>query len=457
MTNGLCHVRVASILMLTAITGCTSWLGGGGSALQPDKYENPNPAGTVRSRHEVVDEVNPMYDQVRVLEMDPTRPETAKLDIRPKMSGGKPAPRESVSSVSNASQEMARRQPTAVAGATPSTLPAKFNPNPGVTTVGSVVTTVNGAPIYADRVLGKLAPALSAEARQRDADSFRSFAADVIAKQVRTEVQNELVYAQAEKTIDSKEKELAGALTEDWQRKEIIRHGGSEEEMRASYARQGQEFDDVINDKYREFVVAIYYQKRIFPKVQVTADDMRRYYDRNKDKLYTETEQATFRLIKFDPKKVGSKEEALKRANEVLAKAKAGDDFQLLASQFNNDERLQRSAGLEQPIRKGDYANTKVEDAVFATPVGQVTNVVDSGNAFYIAKVEQRSEGRIRPFEDQAVQADIRDILRKQQMAPMIDRAQARLLADAIINPDPPRITAVMEMAMQKYGEWKGS
>jgi len=455
MTNGL---RLTTLMLgvssLLSLSGCT-WFGGGegGGALQPDRFDRQNPPGTILSRHQLTDEHQPLYNQVRVVEMDPNSPQNAKIGVRTGIGDQPLRPEETVTSVSKASVELAERRPTGVA---PATRPLNLETTGGFMTVGSVVATVNGSPIYADKIVARLAPALAASAKRSNVDQYKNEASKLLHDELIAQVRNELVYAEAEKAVEAKEKDLADNLTLEWRRKTVIENGGSIEQTRAFFAAQGQDFDEALKDKYREYVVAIYYQKKIFPKVQVTADDMRRYYDRNKDKVFSATEQATFRLIKIDSKAVGSKDDALKRATEIRERLSKGEDFELLSTQFNADTRLKAAGGLETPIRRGEYANTNVEDAVFATPAGKITPVIEAGNALYIAKVEQKTEGRIRPFEDPAVQQQIKETLRKQQMGPMIDMQQSRLRAAAIIRPDPPRIEPLMEMALQLYPAWAG-
>src|SRR4051794_33674692 len=52
-------------------------------------------------------------------------------------------------------------------------------------TLGAVVVRVNNQPIFADKVLQAIAPVLAPEARQRDPDSFRKFAAHEIDLQLK--------------------------------------------------------------------------------------------------------------------------------------------------------------------------------------------------------------------------------------------------------------------------------
>ena len=54
------------------------------------------------------------------------------------------------------------------------------------------------------------------------------------------------------------------------------------------------------------------------------------------------------------------------------------------------------------------------------------------------------------------MQAKIRENLTSEQIAVLRQRAQERLVKNAVIEPENPNIIPVVEMAMQRYREWSG-
>ena len=85
---------------------------------------------------------------------------------------------------------------------------------------------------------------------------------------------------------------------------------------------------------------------------------------------------------------------------------------------------------------------------------GEVTSIVRSGNAFYIAKLEQRKGGAVRPFEDDAVQTAIRDKLEKQQLNAEREKTLGELTKDAVIIQNLGMAEVALAMVMQKYQAW---
>ncbi|HYO11009.1 MAG TPA: peptidylprolyl isomerase [Tepidisphaeraceae bacterium] len=325
-------------------------------------------------------------------------------------------------------------------------------------TIGGVVMEVNGTPIYANRVLALVEPVLAARAKDLDEQRFRRVASDEITKQVYALRNLELEYAAAERNLDQKDKDLAEALTMQWRKRQEIAAGGSSEVARQRAAARGEDFEDLVRQQFRVFMSQIYYQKKIMPRVQVSASDVRTYYDRNREREFAERSTARFRLIKVDIAKSRGIEAATDKIAGLRSRiVNAGEPFESLARAVNDDPRLLASGGdLGAPIQKGAFAIEPVEQAVWATPVGGVTPVVRAGNALYLAKVEHKTEGKQTEFEDDAVQTQIFERLRTEQFRALRQQVQENLVKDAVIRSDADMVNTAIEMAMQNYTRWAG-
>ena len=341
----------------------------------------------------------------------------------------------------------------------PTSRPMGFNSSlESYQTIGAVVTNVSGTPIYADKVIASLAPLLKSEAKQRDLDTYKSIAHSEIDKQVQAMINNELEYAAAEQSLGKEEKDIAQSYTEQWRARQITEAGGSLEVARRKAQADGTDFDEMVTDEYRKVFVQLFYQKKVFPKVEVTAQDLRNYYDQHLKDQFTDTSAAKFRVIKITTKNMGSRAAAIDKINQLHAQAVRGDDFEKLAHSINHDPALMRSGGLigggDGWVQKGSYAVTPVEDAAWKLQPGQITDVIEYNDAFYIAKLEDRKLGKVQAFESEEVQNKIKDLLTREQMTLRRDQLRKRLIENSVIYPDPPETNAVMEIAMQKYPEW---
>jgi hypothetical protein len=103
---------------------------------------------------------------------------------------------------------------------------------------------------------------------------------------------------------------------------------------------------------------------------------------------------------------------------------------------------------------RGSFANAQLEDAVWKLNPEQVSDLVEAPDGYYFAKLERKKGGRVRSFDEDAVQREIRKTLESEQFNALRTRAAERLRQNAIVYPDPPNFAPALEMAMQMYPQW---
>jgi len=455
---------VIASIVAAVLAGCSGDSGRGMPLETTSNSQLQSGGSTDQRRGALTDQPGQAYDSTRTNYRDANAP---SRQVPPKPSGGSP---DEINGVPDSIRQNVRTpRDEAVAraglGSTAATLPTpnatKTVPGVGVgnsITLGTVVVEVNGRPIFANKLLQTISPVLAAKAKELDERGFRVAAADEIRKQLQFMINDELVYATAERNLDTNDRRLADAITEHDRDQMIRKAGGSLQLARQAAAAQGQDFDELLADRRRVNLVQVYWRKKEYPKIQVTADDMRQYYRQHLNDRFTERAQAQFRVIKIDFKRTGGREQALAKANDLQARAARGEDFAELAGSINDDPFLMKSKGDVTGsggwMDRGAYANQKVEQAVWNMRPGDVSPVIESGNAFYIAKLEQKRTGRTQSFDEEAVQSAIRQTLEGEQFNAARERAIAQLSKMAIVTPDPPNLQPVFEMAMQKYREW---
>jgi len=346
--------------------------------------------------------------------------------------------------------------------------------------LGAVVAEANGQPIYAEKVLARLDPLLSARAKELSAEEFRKIAAREIAQQVRLEIFSELEFAAAQRHTSPEDVRLARTLTALWRDMEIRKAGGSEAvARRRSLDETRIDFDERVEDKYREYLIRIYIERQIQPRVQISADDMRRYYEQNAASEFTRRDSALFRVIQVNYSGSDGLERAQARIASIIERVGRGEDFaELAASAFNDNRtwRANRGYVLMQPVtdaegnrledergqplsepawvEKGTLNEVELERAVFETEKGQLTRVVQTPGRLFIARVEDRQIGAVRPFEDLAVQRFIYQKLRAEQFQNLRNRRVERLLASAVVRQSDRMLEPAIQMAMQRYALW---
>jgi parvulin-like peptidyl-prolyl isomerase len=344
----------------------------------------------------------------------------------------------------------------------PSADPAPAQPAPSFApgqfiNVGGVLAEVKGNPIYVHDVLRSVAPVLASRAKELDEKSFRALAAGEINRQLDEMIRAEITYAAADDNTTAEDKQNAQRMTEAWRQRIITANKGSIEEARKYYREQDRTFEDVTKEQYRINLVRVYQQKKILPRIQVSADDMRRFYEKNHDTMFTDRDNATFRIIKVNVKDLNSDEKARQKIEDIAARARRGDDFAQLAASFNQDADLQKSQGLIGPIDRGAYILEDVEKAVWSANVGETTPVIKIGETYYLAQVVDKKKGREKAFEEDEVQKKMFETLRAEQFAKLRKEMEETSRRDAVVSKNNAMFQTALDMAMQNYPRWHQS
>lgn len=335
---------------------------------------------------------------------------------------------------------------------------------PGQTTgyqvVGTVVATVNTTPIFADKVLASLDRELAAEAHKYGPQQFRDIATQDISAELEKRIDGQLEIEQANVSLTQDAKNQAQLIAQFWRRQQIAAAGGSEAIARQRALEAGESLEDQVQDQYNTALVRLYYQQHISPRIHVTVADEKRYYEEHRESDYSKHAEARFRLIRIAFANSSSPEDAAERAKRIIDDLKAGANFEDEARKFNDDESLKQTGGDVGWMQKGGFKYDTVEQAVWALKPKHFTDrpieVSDpvSGNAFYIAELEELRGGNTRPFDDPDVQAGIYSKLSSQQFAELrMKDLRDRREKNAVVI-EPRGLETAVDMAMQRYPVW---
>jgi peptidyl-prolyl cis-trans isomerase D len=188
-----------------------------------------------------------------------------------------------------------------------------------------------------------------------------------------------------------------------------------------------QAYYDAHQDKFREpnrvrIEYVQYAPDHFTDKVEITDAAVQQYYDDHKIAYMTpEQVHARHILLKVSPDAAPEvKAQVRKKAEEVLKKVKAGEDFAKLAEKYSEDSSAAQGGDLG-TFPRGKMVPT-FEQAAFALEPGQTSDIVESPFGFHIIKVESKDEARIQPLDE--VRAQVVEAL-KQEKAHDLARAHA--------------------------------
>lgn len=155
-----------------------------------------------------------------------------------------------------------------------------------------------------------------------------------------------------------------------------------EEEAKEKAGELGADFQREVDLQVKlqqsQFLAGLYADKILKEKVKVSDEDVNKYIAEHPE---------------FDPK------EKRAQAEQILSRAKAGEDFAKLANEFtqdpgNKDPKGELQGGLYKDVPKGQMVPA-FEQAALALEPGKIAdNLVETPFGFHIIKLERKGEGK---------------------------------------------------------------
>jgi peptidyl-prolyl cis-trans isomerase C len=164
----------------------------------------------------------------------------------------------------------------------------------------------------------------------------------------------------------------------------------------------------------KDIVINNLIQKEVAPKVVVSDEEAKKFYDENLDRFkQPESVKASHILVGVDPKATAEeKQKAKEKAEALLKKVKAGEDFAALAKKESTCPSSAQGGDLGF-FTKGQMV-APFEKAAFGLKTGDVSDVVETQFGYHVIKVTDRKDGETTKFDE--VKEKIKEYLKGQKM-----------------------------------------
>jgi peptidyl-prolyl cis-trans isomerase C len=171
--------------------------------------------------------------------------------------------------------------------------------------------------------------------------------------------------------------------------------------------------------------------KEVADKVTVPADEVKKFYDENKDKFKTEESvRASHILIGVGEKaSVEDKKKAKEKAEAIRKRLLAGEDFAAVAKKESTCPSAPQGGDLGS-FSKGQMV-PEFEKAAFALKPGEISDVVETKFGYHIIKVQEKKPAGTVSFDE--AKKNIEQYLKGQKIQKGVGEYLEKLRKDAKI------------------------
>ena len=262
-------------------------------------------------------------------------------------------------------------------------------------------------------------------------------------------VKNELYRLMSERNLRPSDKQKVTFLTTQWRTKQITDAGGSEAVARQrALADGGLSLERQAQAQYGQLVLRLFVQAVLEPRATPSADEVRDYFRRHREEFAA---KGTLRFLLIEINAAAEPEKAKLKADHVRALAAGGEDFEMLARAYNDNDFYKSSGGHlanPDPLPKGSVAWPELEAALWQTPQGGVTPVVSTrgGSRLVVAKVVEKHEPREADFAE--AQSAIDAMIKGRRIQALLNDYLQGARAYAAITP-PEQMERAMQTAVE--------
>jgi peptidyl-prolyl cis-trans isomerase SurA len=172
----------------------------------------------------------------------------------------------------------------------------------------------------------------------------------------------------------------------------------SMEELQKAVEAQGLSWDEYKTGIRNNLLTQEVIRKDAGSRVDIGHEDVQKYYDEHKQEFVRPESVALADIfLNTDGKTPEEAAVIQKKATDILARLKRGEDFAELAKR-NSEGPTAKSGGDLGAFERGQLSK-QIEDTVFAMKKGQVSDVIQTKTGFEIIKVLDHYEAGQQPLE----------------------------------------------------------
>jgi parvulin-like peptidyl-prolyl isomerase len=203
-------------------------------------------------------------------------------------------------------------------------------------------------------------------------------------------------------------------------------------EMNTALAKQGLDRAAVLKALEKELTVNKFVTENIAKKITITSDELSKYYAGHQEEFRHPDMVRTSHILIAVPESAKEEQDAAakKKADDILARAKKGEDFAKLAKEFSADSSKDQGGDIGF-VTEGDTA-PEYEFVAFKLAVGAISDeTVRTQFGYHIIKVTEKRKAGISTLEE--AKSELTDFLKNQKVQEETGKIVEGLRKDAKI------------------------
>jgi len=162
-----------------------------------------------------------------------------------------------------------------------------------------------------------------------------------------------------------------------------------EENFKKSLEQAGISFETMKNELHEGLIIRKYLEENVGNKDDITDEEIQKAFE----KEYSGDRKASVQhiLLMTQGKPDAEKEKIKLKMEDILAKARGGEDFGELAKQYSEDPGSKDKGGLYENFERGTMVKP-FEDAAFNLSIGSISDVVETQYGYHILKIIDRKK-----------------------------------------------------------------
>ena len=279
------------------------------------------------------------------------------------------------------------------------------------------VAIVNGSPILASEVLERYGPQLAEAKEKLPPEQYEEARKMLLKRDLQSHIERKLLAEGLKAMLKKEQIKMLDQFIDEAFEKEMARmmkeaKVSTKLELERELRKQHTTLANLKTNFANQQMAMQFLGSKTKSDIEVGRPEMLAYYNQHHEDYYVPA-RVKWQQIVVDSSKHGGPEEARKRLNEIIGKLRPsrGANFTEVAKEMSDGPNA-ANGGRWEWTTQGSLADKRLDQALFELAPGQPSQVYEDGNFFKIVMVDQREEGRYKPFDE--LQSEIKTNLEKE-------------------------------------------